>query len=63
MLLKVQSRVFLGKLKDTLKEVREVAVPMQAAMIILAVLCLTVGVWFYYFINTIIEPAAVVLLG
>ena len=57
-----RSRVFFGKLKESLKQVKEVELPMQAAMIILAVLCLAVGIWFSYFINTIIDPAAVILV-
>ncbi|OIN98453.1 NADH/ubiquinone/plastoquinone (complex I) [Candidatus Desantisbacteria bacterium CG_4_10_14_0_8_um_filter_48_22] len=41
--LKVQRLAFFGKIKETLSNIKEVPVPMRVSLIVLAVLCLVIG--------------------
>lgn len=58
---KVQKYGFFEKLPPRLKEVKESPWPMGLAMIVLAALCLLVGVFFAYVINFLINPAVIAL--
>lgn len=61
--IKVQKYAFSRKADDrALSSVKEVPFWMKLSMVILAVLCVAVGVFFAPFIRTVIEPAVRVLL-
>lgn len=59
--LKVEKYTFIQKAKDVVSHIKEVPLSMVLAMLILAVLCVAVGVLFPFVLNTIIKPAADVL--
>jgi multicomponent Na+:H+ antiporter subunit D len=60
--LKVQKYAFLRKTDTPVSGIKEVPFFMSAAMIILAILCIAVGILFIPFLKAIIEPAAKALL-
>ncbi|MFC1560129.1 complex I subunit 5 family protein [Candidatus Margulisiibacteriota bacterium] len=60
--LKVEKFVYFGKLKEKFKNITEVPFFMGAAMVILAFVCIGVGLAFPYVINVILDPAVNVLL-
>ncbi len=60
--LKVQKYAFSRKLKDMICAAKESPLSMVISMTVLAVLCLGVGIFFNPFLNSIIRPAADVLL-
>ena len=59
--LKVQRFAFFGTLKKKWTEVKEVPSIMCVSMIILAVICIGAGIFFYPLMKVILEPAVVVL--
>jgi len=59
--LKVQRFAFFGTLKKKWTEVKEVPSIMCVSMIILAVICVGAGIFFYPLMKVILEPAVVVL--
>jgi len=59
--LKVQRFAFFGTLKKKWTEVKEVPSMMCVSMIILAVICIGAGIFFYPLMKVILEPAVVVL--
>jgi len=70
--LKVQRYAFFGKIKDTLMNIKEVPVPMCISLIVLAALCLIIGLDAFriiqgtnasWFIRVMIEPAKEVLVN
>jgi multicomponent Na+:H+ antiporter subunit D len=61
--LKVQKFVFLRRLQDCLSHVKEVPLSMAVSMLVLAVLCLAVGLAFVPVLNRLIRPAAESLLN
>jgi multicomponent Na+:H+ antiporter subunit D len=56
--LKVQRKAFFGKLNETLAGVREVKFAMTLPMIILALLCLALGIGFPWLNQALLSPAA-----
>jgi multicomponent Na+:H+ antiporter subunit D len=60
--LKVQRMVYFGKLKEQFSMVREAPVLMCTSMIMLAAICLCLGIFFPYVLHNIIEPAAQTLI-
>ncbi len=60
--LKVEKYAFIEKAKDAVSHIKEVPLSMVLAMLLLAVLCVAVGVLFPFVLSTIIKPAADVLL-
>jgi multicomponent Na+:H+ antiporter subunit D len=61
--LKVQKYAFIVKAKETVAVIKEVPVSMTVAMVILALLCIGVGLFVFPVVNVIIKPAAEVLLA
>jgi len=70
--LKVQRYAFFGKIKESLSHIKEVPVSMCISLIVLAALCLVIGldafgilkgINYPWFIRTIIEPAKEVLVN
>ncbi|MFA4984496.1 MAG: monovalent cation/H+ antiporter subunit D family protein [Candidatus Omnitrophota bacterium] len=61
--LKVQKYAFIRKLKDAASGVKEVPLFMKIAMLLLALLCILVGLFFIPVLNTLIKPAAEALLA
>jgi len=59
--LKVERYAFFGELKESLKEVKEAPFLMCSSMVVLAIICLVVGLAFPYFISIFIDPAVKVL--
>lgn len=59
--LKVQRLAFFGKLKERWSKIREVPKPMCFSMIVLAIICLGVGIFFYPVMKVLLEPAVAVL--
>ena len=60
--LKVQKYAFIRKIETLASAVKEVPISMKISMLILAILCIGVGLFFNSFISTVIQPAAQVLL-
>jgi len=54
--LSMQRRVFFGKINVNFKDIKEAGASMIIPAIILAIITLVVGIFFPYFINTIIIP-------
>jgi len=61
--LKVQKYAFTRKINDAVLAAKEVPFFMMISMVALALLCIAVGLLFVPFINSMIKPAADVLLG
>jgi multicomponent Na+:H+ antiporter subunit D len=61
--LRIQRKVFFGKLNEKWRDVREAPFAMSCAVILLAGACLLTGIFFRSVVNGIVEPAAVILLG
>ncbi|HTY44495.1 MAG TPA: proton-conducting transporter membrane subunit [Patescibacteria group bacterium] len=61
--LKVQKYAFIVKAKEAVSVIKEAPVLMTLAMSILAFLCILVGLCVFPVINTVIKPAAEVLLS
>lgn len=59
----MQRRVFFGKLNIRWKDLTEAPASMSLAVIILAANCLLVGVFFNQVVKSLIEPAAMLLIG
>lgn len=59
--LKVQRYAFFGKLKEELKRVKEVPFSMKLSMIILASICVGVGIAFIPVMGVLLKPAASIL--
>ena len=59
----MQRRVFFGKLAEGLEKLKEVPFSMTFATFSLALLCLVIGVGFYWVAQYLIEPGVVALLG
>jgi len=59
--LKVQRCAFFGKLKEELKGVKEVPFSMKLSMIILASICIGVGIAFIPVMGVLLKPAASIL--
>lgn len=57
----LQHQAFFGQLNETWKNVKEAPFWMSAATVLLAVLCILIGVFFPFVINTWLKPAAGVL--
>lgn len=57
----IQRRAFFGKLKDTLKDVKEVPFWMALSTVLIALVCIIIGVSFWVFIAKWITPAANIL--
>ncbi|MFZ5799769.1 MAG: complex I subunit 5 family protein [Candidatus Omnitrophota bacterium] len=60
--LKVEKYAFIRKVEGAVAAVKEVPFSMAAVMVILAVLCFAVGIFFIPTVNTLIKPAAEALL-
>jgi len=60
--LKVQKYAFFEKLKPKFENIKEVPATMAASMIILAILCLGVGLSFSYVIQYLVNPAVAVVI-
>jgi multicomponent Na+:H+ antiporter subunit D len=61
--LKIQREVFFSKLPQSLNNIKEVPFLMVLSMVVLALICLGTGLGFSYIVNTIIQPAADVLVN
>ncbi len=59
--LKVQRSAFFGTLKEKWTKIKEVPKVMCASMIILAIICIGTGIFFYPLLKVILEPAVAVL--
>jgi multicomponent Na+:H+ antiporter subunit D len=59
--LKVQRYAFFGKLRKGLEKVKEVPPLMSFSMIVLAIICLGIGILFYPVMKIVLEPAVGVL--
>jgi multicomponent Na+:H+ antiporter subunit D len=59
----IQRKAFFGKLNDRWKDVKEAPFWMLAANVILALLCVGIGIFFSLTIKTWIQPAADALAG
>ena len=57
----LQRRAFFGQLNETWKSVREAPFWMSAATVLLALLCILIGVFFPFVVRTWLKPAADVL--
>jgi len=60
--LKVQKYAFMRKAEEAGSGIKEVPVFMKISMLCLALLCILIGLFFVPFVDTIIKPAAAVLL-
>ncbi|MBM3248998.1 MAG: NADH/ubiquinone/plastoquinone (complex I) [Candidatus Omnitrophica bacterium] len=60
--LKVQKYAFMRKAEQAISSIKEAPFSMQLAMVVLAVLCIAVGLFFIPFVDSIIKPAAATLL-
>jgi len=60
--LKVQKYAFNRKAKEVSSNIKEVPFFMLLAMVVLAILCIAIGLWFWPFMELVITPAANVLL-
>ena len=60
--LKVQKYAFLRRIKDAASGIKEVPLSMKFSMVVLALLCLGVGLFFIPVLNSLIKPAAEALL-
>jgi len=60
--LKVQKYAFFERLKPKFEKIKEVPATMAASMIILAILCLGVGLSFSYVIQYLVNPAVAVVI-
>ncbi len=54
---KIIHSVFLSRLPDKLKDVKEVSLPMRIPMVVLALLCVLFGVFYFVPLNRFIYPA------
>ncbi|MDD5382469.1 MAG: proton-conducting transporter membrane subunit [Candidatus Margulisbacteria bacterium] len=61
--LKVQKYAFFEKVKQGFEDLRDAPWPMCAAMIVLALLCLLVGLLLPYAVGIVINPAVVALMN
>jgi len=61
-MLKVEKGAFFGKIREELKGVKESPATMLISMILLAALCLGIGICFPWVVKLLIEPARDVLL-
>jgi len=59
--LKVQRFAFFGRLKEKWAQIKEVPKVMCASMIVLAIICIGAGIFFYPFMKMVLEPAVAVL--
>ena len=59
--LKVQRFAFFGKLGEKWAQIKEVPKVMCASMIVLAIICIGAGIFFYPLMKIILEPAVAVL--
>jgi len=59
--LKVQRFAFFGTLRERWAKIREVPGAMCVSMIILAIICIGTGIFFYPMVKVVLEPAVVVL--
>ncbi|NQS89912.1 NADH/ubiquinone/plastoquinone (complex I) [Patescibacteria group bacterium] len=59
--LKVQKFAFFGTLKERWAKIKEVPKVMCASMIILAIVCIGAGIFFYPLMKIVLEPAVAVL--
>lgn len=59
--LRMQRYAFFGKLKRGLEKIKEVPYSMRFSMIVLAIVCVGVGVLFYPVMKAVLEPAVEVL--
>jgi len=59
--LRMQRHTFFGKLKKGLEKIKEVPYSMRFSMIVLAIVCVGVGVLFYPVMKAVLEPAVEVL--
>jgi formate hydrogenlyase subunit 3/multisubunit Na+/H+ antiporter MnhD subunit len=57
----IQRRAFFGKLNEAWKGIREAPFWMSAAVIVLALCCIVIGVAFPFVLNGLMKPAADVL--
>ncbi len=60
--LKVQKYAFLRKAEEAISDIKEVPFFMVFSMVILALLCVAIGLFFNPFLESVIKPAANVLL-
>jgi len=61
--LKVQKYAFIRRTEEVVSGVKEVPLSMVLAMVVLAILCVLVGIFAIPFLNTVIKPAAEALLN
>jgi len=59
--LKVQKFAFFGRLKEKWAQIKEVPKVMCASMIVLAIICIGAGIFFYPLMKIVLEPAVAVL--
>lgn len=59
--LRMQRHAFFGKLRRGLEKIKEVPYSMRFSMIVLAIVCVGVGVFFYPVMKAVLEPAVEVL--
>ncbi|GAG19065.1 unnamed protein product, partial [marine sediment metagenome] len=59
--LRMQRNTFFGKLKKELERIKEAPLSMCFSMIVLAVVCVGLGIFFYPVMKVILEPAVEVL--
>jgi multicomponent Na+:H+ antiporter subunit D len=59
--LKVQRKAFFGKLNEQFADIKEVGFAMSFPMIVLAVLCVALGISYPWLYSNLLQPAALVL--
>lgn len=59
--LRMQRYTFFGKLRKELEKIKEVPFSMRFSMIVLAIICVGVGIFFYPIMKVLLEPAVKVL--
>jgi len=59
--LRMQRYTFFGKLRKELEKIKEVPFSMRFSMIVLAIICVGVGIFFYPVMKVLLEPAVKVL--
>ena len=57
----LQHQAFFGQLNETWKNIREAPFWMSTATVLLGLLCILIGVFFPFVVNTWLKPAANVL--
>jgi multicomponent Na+:H+ antiporter subunit D len=57
----LQHQAFFGQLNETWRNIKEAPVWMSAATVLLALLCVLIGIFFPFVVNTWLKPAAGVL--